>query len=332
MDKNHVLIRQLADGRWHSGEAVAEVLGVSRAAVWKRLRNLESLGLQFESQAGKGYRLAQPLELLDASKILEVLNDGQSVTLKHLEVLSEVDSTNRYLAEAAARHEIQAPALCLAEFQSAGRGRRGREWLSPFGANLYASFLWRFEDMPADLPALSLAVGVSVAGCLRAMGFANVGLKWPNDLWAGGRKLGGILIEHRGETGGPCQVVVGLGLNYAMLPSRAAAVDQPWVSLSALAAEAGRPLPGRNVLAAAVASALLKGLADFEACGFESFRLQWADFDICLGKVIRIEQQGVWQEGESLGVDRDGALLVRMRGERQRFVSGDVSLRPVSAS
>lgn len=319
MDRKVALISALSDGQWHSGETLAALLGISRAAVWKRLKGLEGYGLQIESLPGKGYRLAQPLELLEAGAIHA--GDAQVV------VLSETDSTNRYVSDHAASGELHPPAVCFAEYQSAGRGRRGRQWQSPFGANLYCSMLWHFNEMPPDLPALSLAVGVSLADCMSDLSLQGVGLKWPNDLLADGRKLGGILIEHRGESGGHCQIIVGVGLNYAMSAAQAAAVDQPWTSYVALATGQDRKIATRNQVAAALTSELLDCLTLFDEQGFAPFRERWAKYDIAQGKAIRIEHDGRWQDGEALGIDRDGALLVRMRGERRRFISGEISLR-----
>lgn len=326
MDRKQALIRQLADGAWHSGEDLATALGISRAAVWKHLKGLDALGLTLQSQAGRGYRLQSPVELLEASAILQALPKADQSGLT-LEVLNEIDSTNRYLADRAARADIAAPAICLAEFQSAGRGRRGRQWQSPFGANLYLSLLWRFHAMPADLPALSLAVGVTVAEALHQEGYAGIGLKWPNDLLFEGRKLGGILIEHRGEMGGPCQVIVGVGLNVHMQGGQAAGIDQPWVSLAEVTGTQSTAQPGRNRLAGQLARGLITALKQYEQEGFAAFNARWARFDLARGKRIRLEQGGQWTEAEALGVDRDGALLVRLRGERQRFLSGDISLR-----
>ena len=170
-------------------------------------------------------------------------------------------------------------------------------------------------------------MGVITAEVLTDCGFRSVGLKWPNDLLSDGRKLGGILIEHRGEMGGPCQVIVGLGLNYNMQFQQAGDIDQPWVSIAQLAQEQSVVAPGRNLLAAKVADGLVTGLSQFEAQGFEAFRARWEQYDLAIGQKIRVEQAGGWQDAEALGVDRDGALIVRLRGERQRFMAGDISLR-----
>lgn len=321
MDRSRLLIEQLADGEWHSGEVLAEMLGVSRAAVWKRLQALEGLGLELEATRGKGYRLARKLELLSEQNI----GAGLRQSLKYVvpvEVFSQIDSTNVYLMSGDV-----APAAVFAEYQSAGRGRRGRAWCSPFGANLYFSFAWRFETMPPQLPALSLAVGVSLAETLSAKGAGGLGLKWPNDLLWQGRKLGGILIEHRGEAAGPCRVVVGVGLNLAMTSTQGAAIDQGWVSLEEILRSGGHALPSRNQLATQLIARLHQCLEQFAHSGFDSFHPRWEALDVSRNQVVRIQQEKETIEGVAQGVDRSGALLVQVRGERCRFFSGEISLR-----
>lgn len=314
-DRNQQLIQCLADGEWHSGESLASLLEVSRAAVWKRLQALDELGLELESRHGKGYRLARPLELLDAAAIQQAMEKS----LASLEVFPSIDSTSAWLME-----QNAAPAAALAEHQSAGRGRRGREWVSPFGANLYFSVAWRFDAMPPQLPALSLAVGVALAETLHLPG---IGLKWPNDLLWQGRKLAGVLIEHRGEAAGPCRIVIGVGLNLSMTAEQGGGIDQDWVSLEEVAAASDRPMPARNQLAATLLDALLKTLEQFGATGFDSFQQRWATLDVARNQAVRLEQDKGTVEGVAQGVDRNGALLVQVRGERQRYFSGEISLR-----
>ena len=316
------LIRTLADGQWHSGETLARALGVSRTAVWKRLRELESLGLELHKLTGRGYRLARPLELLEAPRIERELAPARLARLEALDVLPFTDSTNRVLIEGRAQR-----ALCFAEHQSAGRGRRGRSWVSPFGANLYFSAVWSFATEPAALAGLSLAVGVGLASLLRDLGCKDHGLKWPNDLYWRGQKFGGVLIEHRGEAGGPWRVVVGVGLNLAMSERQAQAVGQPWTSLAGIYAAQSAAMPGRNQLAGRCADALLAVLERFAAEGFAPFRKAWAEFDLAQDERVRIEDGGRVQEGRACGIDGDGALLVQIAGERRRFVSGEISLR-----
>lgn len=318
MDRRQQLIQQLADGQWHSGEALAGLLEVSRAAVWKRLQSLEELGLEVESRHGKGYRLNRALDLLDAKAIRRAMDAGPAKELSALELFPTISSTNAWLMG-----QTDAPAVALAEHQTAGRGRRGRAWCSPFGANLYFSLAWRFETLPPQLPALSLAVGVTLAETLRDLGAQGVGLKWPNDLLWQGRKLAGILIEHQGEAAGPCRVVVGVGLNLTMSEAQGANIDQGWVGLQDIVAQ---PV-GRNEMAGRLINNLILTMQQFSGTGFESFQTRWSALDISRDECVRIEQPGGAVEGVAQGVDRDGALLVRVRGERRRFFSGEVSLR-----
>ncbi|MDX1514107.1 MAG: biotin--[acetyl-CoA-carboxylase] ligase, partial [Gammaproteobacteria bacterium] len=194
MNQRERVLGLLSDGRFHSGAELGRALGIGRSAVWKHVRAVQKLGVDVFAVRGKGYRLASPIELLDLDTIIQGLNPANAATLRGVEVFFEIDSTNRYLVEHAANRRPW-PWLCLAESQSAGKGRRGRHWVSPFGGNLYFSLLWRFESGADSLAGLSLVTGVAVAEAIRAMGVDHLGLKWPNDLFHRGRKLGGMLIE-----------------------------------------------------------------------------------------------------------------------------------------
>ena len=303
----------LADGGWHSGEDLAARAGITRAALAKRIERLREWQLDVETRHGLGYRLSAPLERLDQTQLRDILTPPLRV-----QVLTVIDSTNTQLLAADAAHD---PQVLLAEFQTGGRGRRGRAWVSPFGANLYFSLAWSFGAWPRDLSALPLAVGVTLARSLRATG-AQVGVKWPNDLWIAGRKLGGILIEHRGEAGGPCRAVIGVGLNLAMTPAQAGGVDQPWIALEQAL---GRHLP-RNQLAGKIIGALHEALTQFERSGFASFAADWNQFDLTAGKPVRVEREPPLL-GIARGIDASGALLVEADGQRHAVHSGEVSLR-----
>lgn len=317
-------IRLLSDGRWHSGEDLAQVLGVSRAAVWKRLQGLREWGLELQAVRGRGYRLARPLELLSAEAIQQDWPSQMRSRLPRINLFPVLDSTNAWLMAQAGQ---DAPHLCLAEFQSAGRGRRGRHWHSPFGANLCLSLAWRFREMPAQFSGLGLVVGVAVAEALDALGVRDLALKWPNDLHWRGRKLAGILIEHRGEGGGPARVVIGLGLNLAMTRSQAEDIDQPWVALDEALNESGTVMPSRNVLCARIVAALVAAMDEFVVQGFSQFGRRWMQFDQMCGKPVSLEYGGKVIQGLARGIDADGAFLLEVRGQTQRFLSGDLSLR-----
>lgn len=317
------LIRILADGRCHSGQRLAQQLGLSRTAVWKQIQRMQSLwGLELEAIKGKGYRLSQPLDLLDEAQILRQLSPSAASLLQRLELFDDIDSTNSHLMSKALSGDKRV-SLCLAERQSAGRGRRGRAWLSPFAANLTFSLLWPSPRPPQQLGGLSLAVGVLVARRLRALGFAAVGLKWPNDLVTANGKLGGVLIQLSGEGEGPSNLVIGLGLNLRMPPGWGQTLDQPWVDLASL----GNP-PARSTLAGMLISDLLEGLSQYDDQGLQPFLADWQALDQLQGKpvcLLRGDEQ--INQGICSGVAEDGALLLRTAEGLQRHHSGEVSLR-----
>ncbi len=323
MHKLEPLLRLLADGRFHSGAALGETIGIGRSAVWKQIRALEAMGLEIHAVQGKGYRLATQLELLDRNLILAGLGASRASELRGFEIFYLIDSTNRYLMERAA-DGLEGPYLCLAESQSAGRGRRGRSWISPFGRNLYLSLQWRFELGADALPALSLAAGVAAAAALENMGVAGIGIKWPNDLYHGERKLGGLLIELAGEASGPWDAVVGLGLNIDMKDLSALDIDQPWTDLrSAL----GRR-PERNGVAITIIDALMDALAKFEREGFAPFRESFQRFDVTRGREVELHQgANQIKRGVSLGVGEQGALMLQCESGISQVTSGEISLR-----
>lgn len=315
------LVEVLSDGKFHSGNALGSQLGLSRAAVWKQIAGLRELGLQIDSVKGKGYRLKGSVELIKEEEVLQQLTARARKSLGGLSVHWQLESTNRYLMDNAAR--LPNGQVCLAERQTAGRGRRGREWISPFGANLYLSVLWRFDKGAGALSGLSLALGVATVRALERVGVSGAALKWPNDvLWAG-RKLAGILVELTGETEGPCDVVIGVGVNVNMPSLAENSIDQPWADVAEIA-----PV-GRNRLAAALMSTILECLDEFSREGLDAFSADWRRYHAHEGVTVRLELPGRPVEGKAIGIDRTGALLLDVRGEIRAFASGEVSLRPV---
>jgi len=322
MDRNHAILHALADGHFHSGEALAATLGVTRAAVWKKVHALEKLGLAVFKVPGRGYRLADPLQLLQAEAISAALSPACRERLKDLAVLDVVDSTNTWLQQ-----QPGEPRACLAEFQSAGRGRRGRGWVSPFGANLYLSLAWRFDEWPSGFTALGMVTAIAAVRALSALGVNGVRIKWPNDLIAAGRKLGGVLIDIQGEPPGATRAVIGLGLNVRMPAEAAEHIDQPWMDLATLTDD--RP-PERNALAAALIEALVTALDPFSLQGFAAFTEDWRELDLVAGRAVALHSHEQTVTGVAAGVDEQGALLLRTAQGMKRFVSGDVSLRVAS--
>jgi BirA family biotin operon repressor/biotin-[acetyl-CoA-carboxylase] ligase len=336
------LLVLLADGRLHSGEALAKQLAVSRAAVWKGVERLRGLGLPVLGLARHGYRLANPVELLDAERIRAEIDPRRLQQLRRFEVLFEVDSTNTRLLDRSAPPAGHAD-VCLSELQHAGRGRRGRRWIAPFGAGVTLSMSWSFRDAASTLAALSLAVGVAVTRALKRCGAQGVALKWPNDIWFEDRKIGGVLIELRAEAGGPAHVVIGVGLNVALTTESRREIEAGGiagaahagaaVAVAAVADACGR-LPARNLVAGAILDELLSMLGEFEREGFTAFRNDWMALDALRGRPARVlladaAAADAVVVGTARGVDQEGALLLETGDRVQRFVSGEASLRVI---
>jgi BirA family biotin operon repressor/biotin-[acetyl-CoA-carboxylase] ligase len=320
------LLRLLADGALHSGEELAAALSVSRAAVWKRLQPLEDWGIALEALPGRGYRLEVPLDLLDAEEVRGALPEEPRSQLRHLEVHESLESTSDRLLAVDDLPPGRFDA-CLAEYQSAGRGRRGRRWVAPFASGLCLSLNWSYPDAPATLGALSLAAGVAALRALGRLGIAGLSLKWPNDIVRDDRKLGGILIDLRGEAAGPAYVVVGIGVNVRLPAATRARLAAEGVEAVDLATF-GMP-PSRNALAAALITELSAAFAEFGARGMAAFAGEWQHADALAGRAVTVQHGGRVLEGRARGVDDAGALLLEIDGEPRRIVSGEVSVRPV---
>jgi len=315
------LLKRLADGRFHSGEALARELGLTRSAVWTMVRELAALGLEIRSLRGRGYRMPQPLELLDAAVIRARLSARAAALLESLEVHDQLDSTNGELQRAGTA--ARGVRVCLAECQTAGRGRLGRSWQSPFAGNLSLSLSWRMHD-PAALAGLSLAVGVAAVRVLRAIGAEQVGLKWPNDLLWQGRKLGGILLEAAGEANGSFAVIIGIGLNGHLPQSWSDRIEQPCTDLRQVLG--GIPL-ARNGLTAHLLGELLELLDDYPQRGLTDYLDEWRRYHCQLGRSALLQQGDRQIAGVIAGIDEQGQLLLDTAEGLRAFASGDVRLR-----
>jgi BirA family biotin operon repressor/biotin-[acetyl-CoA-carboxylase] ligase len=328
------LVRLLADGDLHSGARLAETLGVTRAAVWKVVGDIRAHGIEVLSHDRRGYQLESPVELLEPAELQAVAAAARLPWPRHCEVVFEIGSTNACLHDAPAPPP-DAPRVVFAELQTAGRGRRGRDWIAPFGSGLTFSIGWTFAEMPADLAALGLAMGVCAVRALRALGATDVGLKWPNDLVHAHRKLGGLLLQMRSEAGGPAYVVIGLGLNLRLPPRARDAIAAPLATpVTDLAdACAAKTSPGRTAVAAHVAGHMLAGLEQFTREGFAPFAAEWAAYDSLRDAPVTVLRHDGAFEGVARGVDAEGALLVETsQGRRERVHAGDVSLRRSGAT
>nr|CAL15816.1 biotin-[acetyl-CoA-carboxylase] ligase [Alcanivorax borkumensis SK2] len=311
------LVRLLSDGSFRSGSELGDELGISRAGVWKRVRRLTDFGLALESVKGKGYRLAQPLELIDPDIVRRHLHGAADLHYQWVTGSTNADAL-------ALSGPVVRPQVFITECQQAGRGRRGRAWQSPFAANLYASIRFTLNGGFAALGGLSLAVGVVVGEALRAFDPAlPVALKWPNDLLVNGAKVGGILIELAGEMEGRVDVVIGVGLNGRMTAAQAELIDQRWTDLATVLTV----MPSRTELASQVITQLMDMLPLFQAQGFDAFKGAFADFDAVSGKKVVVSATGQNLVGVAVGVASDGALLLETDDGIRSLYGGEVSLR-----
>lgn len=318
-DKTFELLTVLADGRAYSGSDLARAAGVSRAAIWSRMQRLQTLGLEVLAVPGKGYRLAQAFEFLDEASIRSRLSPAANSAIPSLTCLQATDSTNERLLQQATTGSVHGHAL-FAEYQSAGRGRRGDVWVAPPGSGLCLSLGWRFDAPPATMSALGLAIGIAVARAVDDLGLKGVRLKWPNDVLHEGRKLAGILIEMRAEHGGPSTVVIGIGLNVHIPAGVRAGISQPVVDLH----EALGASPARNAVAAGLLEQLSLRLIDFARAGFAPLSTAWAHYDGLAGKLVQLELPGRTVVGTARGVDPSGMLLIEHEGRVEAFLSGHV--------
>ena len=304
------LIALLANGEFHSGEQLGETLGMSRAAINKHIQTLRDWGVDVFTVPGKGYSLPEPIQLLNAEKILSQLDDGS------VAVLPVIDSTNQYLLDRIG--ELKSGDACVAEYQHAGR----RKWFSPFGANLYLSMFWRLEQGPAAAIGLSLVIGIVMAEVLRKLGADKVRVKWPNDLYLQDRKLAGILVELTGKTGDAAQIVIGAGINMAMRRVEESVVNQGWITLQ----EAGINLD-RNTLAAMLIRELRAALELFEQEGLTPYLSRWEKLDNFINRPVKLIIGDKEIFGISRGIDKQGALLLEQDGIIKPWMGGEISLR-----
>jgi BirA family biotin operon repressor/biotin-[acetyl-CoA-carboxylase] ligase len=319
------LLVLLADGELRSGESLAQQLGQTRAAVWKGVERLRSLGIGVQALARRGYRLSEPVELLNAERMQSELSARSARHLRALELLFEVDSTStRMLARAAP--PLGLADACTSELQHAGRGRLGRRWIAPFGSGLAISVAWSFSDAARALPALSLGVGVAVARALVRVGAEGIALKWPNDIWFRDHKVGGVLVEIRAEAGGPAHVVIGVGLNVLLPAAARLEIEAAGARVAAVADACAAP-PSRNQVAGRLLDELLSMLVGFESMGFPAYRDEWTALDALNGRAVEVRLGDKIVTGTARGADLDGALLLEVEGRQQRFVSGEASLR-----
>lgn len=316
------LIEILADGQFHSGQTLADQLGVSRTAINKRINALEELHLDIFRVHGKGYKLSAPLQLLNHQRLQASLLQPQTpLYLKR--VTSSTHDDLKQLLEQAPGHSLHAGTAVVAEMQTAGRGRRGKQWLSPFGTNLYASFYWPLEDGLNSALGLSVAVGICLAEMLEKQGIADVSVKWPNDVYIGGQKVAGILVELEGQPTGEGHALIGIGLNLAMPERFRASIDQPFTDIQRYQDE---PLD-RHHWAGLLVNQVRGVLAEFSRTGLAPFVVKWRRLDHFYGQPVCVLLGQHAQYGIAQGIDDHGALLVRQENGLKRYFGGEISIR-----
>ncbi|KAB8310071.1 bifunctional biotin--[acetyl-CoA-carboxylase] ligase/biotin operon repressor BirA [Rouxiella chamberiensis] len=308
------LISILADGEFHSGEQLGTAMGMSRAAINKHIQTVRDWGVDIFTVPGKGYSLPYPIQLLEEEKILAMLPAGG------VSVLPVIDSTNQYLMDRIG--QLNSGDACAAEYQQAGRGRRGRKWFSPFGSNLYLSMYWKLEQGPAAAMGLSLVIGIVIAEVLHRLGAVDVRVKWPNDLYLNDRKLAGILVELTGKTGDAAHLVIGAGINLKMREPATDTINQGWINLQ----EAGVNID-RNELTATLLKELRSALVHFEQEGLTPFIARWRDLDNFLDRPVKLLIGDQEILGIERGIDPQGALLLEQDGLIKPYIGGEISLR-----
>lgn len=311
--KLHIL-KTLSDGEFHSGEALGHDLGISRAAIAKHIKGLSEWGVDIYRIQGRGYQLAHPMQLLDETR----LTDSSE---PKLELIPVIDSTNQYLLERV--NESEKGRVCVAEYQASGRGRRGRQWVSPFGSNLYLSMYWRLDAGMAAAMGLSLVIGIAAVEALEEMGIPGVKLKWPNDLYYQDKKLAGILVEMSGQAGGAANLVIGMGLNIGM-PDKQPDIDQPWTTLNQVCADLRLD---RTQLALTLIEHWKTILLDYEMMGLAGFVDRWNRLDNFIGRPVKLLMGAREVKGIVQGIDQQGGVVLETDNGLETYIGGEISLR-----
>ncbi|BDA58724.1 bifunctional biotin--[acetyl-CoA-carboxylase] ligase/biotin operon repressor BirA [Shewanella xiamenensis] len=303
----------LSNEHFVSGEELATQLGISRAAVSKHVDALEDYGVAIYSVKGRGYKLANPISLIDSARLIQSIDN-------RCFYFDEIPSTNGFMLSHTS--ELKSGDVCVAEYQSAGRGRRGRTWVSPYGHHLYFSQFWSFPQGMAQAMGLSLVVACSLVEVLKSFGVDNIGVKWPNDIYLNYKKLAGILIEMSGQADSECQLIIGIGVNMAMSEDQGKGIDQPWSDLSSLT-----DMPNKTDLVIALHKQLKRDIQLFEREGLAAFKTRWQQADLFHGKEVRLLMGENHVDGICRGIDEQGAVLLETADGIQAYIGGEISLR-----
>ena len=319
----NVIIESLADGQFVSGQELANDLSISRAAISNHIAALIDMGLDIYKVRGKGYKLAHPIQLLDKELINKLLiEEGNQSTVETHRI---IDSTNSYLLRKLP-NQLTDGSVCLAEYQHSGRGRRGRQWHSPFGSHLYLSMYKKLPQGMSQAMGLSLVIGLAIKDCLSQLYQLDVQLKWPNDVYINHEKIAGILIELEGQPTSECHCIIGVGLNINMPQSHQSKIDQPWTDIT----KHWQQPVNRNELAVSIISKMSKRIDEFLNVGFGCMQKEWCEYDVYYNQPISILTGQNTILGTGKGVNEQGALLLESEGKVKAIYGGEVSVRAAS--
>lgn len=309
------ILALLSANHFTSGEAIATEIGLTRMAVNQHIDALSDYGVEVFSVKGKGYKLANPIALVDEQALISGIDN-------RCFYFDEINSTNSFTLS----HfdDLKSGDICIAEYQSAGRGRRGRQWLSPYGNHLYASLFWRFEANAVTLMGLSLVIACSIVKTLSEMNITGLGLKWPNDIYLDDKKLAGILIEVAKTEAQKTALVIGFGINMSMSAAQGELIDQPWSDLASQGA-----LPDKTQLLISLHSQLKSDIHTFSAHGLTPFIAFWNKHDLFANKSIKLLMAPNEVFGVCKGIDDQGAVLIEVNKEIKAYIGGEISLRGV---
>ena len=317
------VLNHLEHTHYRSGQDLANLFGVTRATIHNCILRIIAMGISVERVRGKGYKLAKPLDLLDQAAIKAKLTRSVSNNLHQLEILQEVDSTNNYIARCE-MPEVGHFSVVMAEMQTAGKGRRGRHWVSPYAENIYMSLLWPLQTSLSEVGALSPILSIAMLNALDALGVKDLGVKWPNDIYCQNKKLAGVLIECSGEVSGNSKMIIGIGVNVTMSQQENVDIDQDWTDV--ISHTANQHLT-RSELAANLINHVVTALERFENTPTSNLLGEWEQWDVLKDKPVVLHAPNENICGIARGIDERGHLLLEVDGGVQQISAGDVSLR-----
>lgn len=319
IDTKLIIIKELSKGLFVSGQALAALLNISRTAVAKHIKTINTLGLEVFSVKGKGYRLAQPVSLLNEEKIHHLYNHNSAIALHHI-----IDSTNAHLIRMLREtHSVSDGYTVISECQTHGRGRRGRKWVSPYGSHVYLSRYYQSQDGLSEAAGLSLAIGIAVANCINQFIEGKANLKWPNDVLINDKKVAGVLVEAEGQSDGLCHLVIGIGVNINM-PNNVD-IDQPWTDVKSNTDS----IIDRNEFVARLLLEIDKIMLTFKQHRLETLYSIWNEMNAYDGLLVTLSSGKEQKQGKCLGIDNTGSLMLEDELTKRIFKAygGELSLR-----